>query len=98
MPSLESPVYMTCAGLRIFQRGLQLFQAARNTTCNRAGGQVEGLSNRLVALVAGEEPIEDLLAVLRERREHLANGEGLVELRQAVVEPLRFDDLHRRLA
>ena len=46
----------------IFHRGLQLLETARNPARDRARGQVERLTDRLVALVAGEEPVEDLLA------------------------------------
>ena len=82
--------------LGIFHHGLQPFETPRNPACNRARRQVEVVRDRLVALVAGEEAVEDLLARLRQGGEHLADGQGLVELGQPVVEPGRLDLLASR--
>src|SRR5687767_4817907 len=42
----------------------QLSEATRDAARNRPGRELEGLPDRLVALVAREEAVEDLLAVL----------------------------------
>ena len=51
-----------------------------------------------IALVAGEEAVEDLAAVARKRRERLVDVEGFVERRDRVVDARRLGDLARLLA
>src|SRR5262249_52801903 len=64
---------------------LQPGKAAGDAAGDRARGQVERLADGLVALVAGEEAVEDLAAVLRGGCERLVHGERLLEERQGVV-------------
>ena len=81
-----SSTFLTEFGARIFQRRPQLAETARDPACDRPGRDVELLGDLPVALVAGEEPVEDLAAVGRERREPVANRQGAVELRDQLVD------------
>src|SRR5438128_8846747 len=77
---IESPGFWTGGSGCFFQEGLQLAEAARDPARNRPRGQVERFADRAVALVVGEEAIEDLAAVVGHRRHRLVNRKGLVEL------------------
>src|SRR5205807_2810681 len=83
---IESPGFWTGWRGCFFQESLQLVQAARDPARDRPRRQIERLADRAVALVVGEEAIEDLAAVLGHRRHGLVNGERLVELRDRLVE------------
>src|SRR3954467_4518850 len=64
---------------------LQPGEAARDAAGDRPGREVERGGDRLVALIAREEPVEDLAAVLRRGGERLVNGQGLVQERKGLV-------------
>src|SRR3954470_609395 len=69
---------------------LQLPEAARDPAGDRAGRDPELLADRPVALVAAEEAVEHLLALVRELGKRLADGERLVELVEGGVDSLRL--------
>src|SRR5207249_4519861 len=66
--------------------------------CDRAGREVKRLADRAIALVAREEAVEDLPAVLRERRQRLVDRERLVERVQRLIQRPFLDRLGRLLA
>ena len=75
-------------GLRVaflpLECGPQLVQAAGDPAGNRPGWEAERVPDRAVALVPGEEPVEDLAAVLGQRGERTVDVEGLLQLREDV--------------
>src|SRR4029079_5793071 len=82
---ITSPALRTARGRGFFPVVAQFRQAAGDSARDRAGGRVARVAYRAVALVTGEEPVEDLLAVLRQRRERLVDVERLLELPEDVV-------------
>ena len=76
----------------------QSSEAARDSARDRAGRDLELVRDRLVALVAGEEAVEDVLAGVREPRERLAHGECLLDLLRSALSSARRPLLGRRLA
>src|SRR2546429_1255348 len=86
MESSRSSIYGRLkAGLSSLELPAQLRKAPRDSAGDRAGGQLERVPDRSIALVPREEPVEDLRAVLRQGPHRLVDGHRLVELRQAVV-------------
>jgi hypothetical protein len=73
----------------------QLGQAARDPARDRARRQVELLADRAVALVPGEEAVEDLPAVLGQLGQELAHHPGLLEPLDRLVRLAAVDLLHR---
>src|SRR6476660_4482266 len=57
----------------------QLDETAGNAAGDRAGGQFERFADRAIGLVAGEEAVEDLPAVLGQARHRVVNVERLVD-------------------
>src|SRR5262249_53554860 len=94
--ALESPVYRTRIDDGIFHCRPQLFQTPRDAAGDRPGRQLQRLADRAVALVAGEEAVEDLLAAFRQRRHRLPHRERLVELGDPIVDSGRLDVLAYR--
>src|SRR6476469_9454503 len=94
---IESPGFWTGRRGCFFQEALQFLEAARDSARNRARGQVERLADRAVALVVGEEAVEDLATVVGHRRHRLVNRERLVELRERLVEVAGLHVLRRHL-
>src|SRR5918999_5154868 len=74
------------------QLGAKFDQTAGNAAGNRARRQIERLADQAVALVPGEEAVEDLPAVPWKRRERIVHRERLVEPRNRVVDPGRLLD------
>jgi len=72
-------------------------EAARDPAGDRAGGDLERFADRLIALVAREEAVEDLLAGLRQLGERLADGERFVEAVERLVGVLGLDVLAAQL-
>jgi hypothetical protein len=66
----------------------KLVQTAGDPAGDGAGREAEGVADRAVALVPGEEPVEDLAAVLRQRGERPVDVEGLLQLREDVLRGL----------
>src|SRR5437763_776198 len=60
----------------------QLPEAPGDAARDRAGRELEGVADRAVALVAGEEAVEDLPARLRQPRDRLVHSERLVQIGQ----------------
>ena len=81
---IESPVHRTVGEAGIFHDELQFLETAGDAACDRAGGQVERGADRLVALVAGEESIEDVGARLTQRAERLVDVERLLDVGEPV--------------
>src|SRR6185503_6794282 len=74
-------------------------QAARDPARDRPGRNVEGLADHPVALVAAEEPVQDLGAVLRKVLQRLVDHQRLVDALELVAGSLDLEDLlDRRLA
>ena len=65
--------------------GTEADEAPGDPAGDRPRGKVECLADRLVALVAREEAVEDLPAVLGRGGESLVNCQGLVEQREGLV-------------
>src|SRR5437870_2268112 len=63
----------------------QLDKAARNTAGDRARGQLERLADRSIGLVAGEEAVEDLAAVLGQPGHRFVDVECLVDPRERIL-------------
>src|SRR5437867_4915559 len=63
----------------------QLPQTARNPAGDRAGRQIERGADRPVALVLGEEAVEDLLAGFGQLGKRLPDGKGLLEVGHRAV-------------
>src|SRR3954447_9178986 len=82
----------------VLQFGLQLDEAARDPARDRARRKIQSLADVPVALVAGEEAVEDLLAVVRKRGERVVDVQGLVELGDCVIRAGRLGKLLGRLA
>src|SRR5436305_781579 len=80
----------------------QLSEAARDAACDRSLRDVERSADRRVALVAREEAVEDLRAVLRKVGERGADGQSLLEAVELVVgsrlDALELGDVEDRLA
>src|SRR5919106_2612301 len=76
-------------GLSSLEGLTEFSQAPGDAARDRAGGDVERPTDRLVALVLREEAVEDLPAVLRKRCERLVNGERLVEQLHGLVDVVR---------
>ena len=76
--------------------GTKVPEATGDPACDGSGGDPEVGTDRTVALVAAEEPVEDLLALLAELSEAGSHGHRLVELRDHLVgDPfLRLFDEH----
>src|SRR6185503_12260483 len=72
-------------------------ETARDAAGDRAGRDLEDLADRLVALVAGEKAVEDLLAGLRELAQRLADAERLVEAVESLVQARGLDVLVAQL-
>src|SRR5665213_429303 len=64
---IESPGFWTGRRWCFFQESLQFVEAPRDPARDRASGQVERLADRAVALVLGEEAVEDVAAVVGHR-------------------------------
>src|SRR5262249_12312362 len=69
----------------------ELAEAARDPARDRPGRDPELLADRPVALVAAEEAVEHLLALLRELAERLAHGERLVEVLHRLLDAGRLE-------
>src|SRR5205085_11254872 len=92
---LRSAARRSSSGHRSTRRGkprlsslecvLQLDEAARDPAGDRPGGELERVADRLVALVAREEAVEDLAAVPAEPAEGVADVEGLVQALELFV-------------
>src|ERR671918_1300782 len=80
-----------------FEEFAQAGQAAGDAAGDRPRRDPECRTDGVVALVAGEEAVEDLAAVLREAGHRLVDGEGLVQRLHGLVgaagHRLRVDDL-----
>ena len=63
----------------------QLDETPGDAARDRPGGKLERLADRPVALVACEEAVEDLAAVLREPGQRVMDVEGLLQLGEHVV-------------
>src|SRR6266850_1728709 len=63
----------------------QLDEAPGNAARDRAGGQFERLAARPIGLVAGEEAVEDLPAVLGQTRHRVVDVERLVDPSERVL-------------
>src|SRR5207245_10292874 len=61
-----------------------LDEAARDAARDRAGRQVENLADRPVALVAGEEAVEEIRARIAEGRQRLPDVQREIELREGL--------------
>src|SRR5215510_2367331 len=66
------------------ERVSKLDQTAGDPARDRSGGQLERFSDRAIGLVAGEEAVEDLAAVLGQCRHRVVDVERLVDPRQRV--------------
>src|SRR5262245_66065298 len=66
------------------ERVSKLDQTAGDPARDRSGGQLERFSDRAIGLVAGEEAVEDLAAVLGQCRHRVLDVERLVDPRQRV--------------
>jgi hypothetical protein len=76
---------LTGGGREIFPDHLaQLRQAARDPAGDRAGGDVEGGTDRVVALVPAEEAVEKLAAGIPDGVESRPHGHRLVEVAEHV--------------
>src|SRR5438105_12393491 len=68
----------------------QLDEATGNTAGDRAGGQLERFADRPVGLVAREETVEDLPAVLGQARHRVVDVERLVDPRERILVRVRL--------
>src|SRR6188472_4016450 len=75
---ITSPALRTARGRRFFPVVPQFRQAAGDSARDRAGGKLECVADRPIALVPREEAVEDFLAVLGQRRERLVDVERLL--------------------
>src|SRR3954452_889405 len=64
----------------------ELGEAARDAARDRPRGDPELLADRAIALVAAEETVEHLLALVRKLGHRLAHSERIVELGDRVVD------------
>src|SRR5690349_24324890 len=63
----------------------KLVEAAREAAGDRPGREAQRVPDSAVALVAGEEAVEDLLAVLRQLGHRVVHVEGVLERGQHVL-------------
>src|SRR5690606_13915044 len=80
-----------------FQFLAQGGQGPGDTAGDRAGRQPERLGDRLVALVAGEEAVQDLLLVLGEAGQRLTHDQRLVDGGERLVVGAVVHGVGRRL-
>src|SRR5690349_3165848 len=88
MESSRSLVYGRAkARLSSLELPTEFRKAARDPAGDRARRQIQRIPDGAIALVAREEAVQDLGAMLRQRPHRLVDGHRLVELGQAVVGP-----------
>src|SRR5439155_3370188 len=94
------PSRRPCPSFSSLEFCLEFPETARDPAGDRAGGQLEGLADRPVALVPAEEAVEDLTARVAHCIEPGPHGERLVEGGERFVDAARLElvEVGRRFA